>query len=91
MRIETPPVLKGKTDERSWNALSRWLDILHSQISGAFAHRWRNSTKITTATLTTDEFGVVFVDSSAGAFTITLPPNVKCGSGGWYEVLKPDS
>lgn len=91
MKIETPPVLKGTSDERVWNALTGWLSMLHSQIGKAFSHGFTTVTKTTTATLRIEEMGFVLVDSSGGTFSITLPPAARIGAGGWYWFIKTDS
>lgn len=91
LTIEPPPYLETISDEKEWNVLSNWLASLHGQISQPFSNNYFTSTKTTTATLTIEEKGIVFVDSSAAGFTITLPQSAKIGVGGWYLFIKTDS
>ena len=89
--LDPLPSLSGGSDDREWTALTLWLSVLHSQIGKPFAHAFPTVTKTTTATLRTEEIGIVFVDSTAAAFTITLPPAAKMGAGGWYFFIKTDA
>jgi len=84
------PSLSGGSDDREWNSLSRWLSVLHSQIGKPFANAFSTVTKTTTATLTPEEIGIVFV-TSAAPYTITLPPAAKMGNGGWFHFIKTDA
>ena len=80
------PSLSGGSDDREWNSLSRWLSVLHSQIGKPYANAFPSITKRATTTLTVEEIGIVFVDSTLGTFTITLPQAAKIGAGGWFFV-----
>lgn len=89
--LDPLPILSGGSDGREWNSLSRWLGVLHSQIGSSFAHSFPTVAKTTTATLKPEEIGIVYVNSTAAGFTITLPPASKMGNGGWYHFIKTDA
>lgn len=91
LNISPVPNLASGSDDREWNSLSKWLAVMHSQIGKPFAHSFPIVTKTTTATLRVEEIGIVFVDSTAAPFTITLPQAAKIGVGGWFQFIKTDA
>lgn len=91
MRIDSPPGFSGSSDIRMWNSLTKWISSLYLQISGSFSHANTAVAKTATTNLLEDELGVVFLDSSSAAFTLTLPKASKIGLGAWYHFVKTDS
>lgn len=88
--IEAPPIFQGTNDVSTWIALSNWLSGLHASIGSSFSPRFYGTTKSAVATLRKDEQGVIFVNSSGGAFTLTLPPANQMGLGSWFWFVKTD-
>ena len=80
------PSLSGGSGDREWNLLSRWISVLHSQIGKPYANAFPSTTKRATTNLMVEEIGIVFVDSTLGTFTMTLPQAAKAGAGSWFFI-----